>query len=214
MQVKSIQYRETEELLNILTHGLGFILSLAALSLLVSFSVLEGTALHVVSFTIYGLSLVMLYLASTVFHMATDQARRKRLRVFDHASIFLLIAGTYTPITMVTLQGPWGWSLFGTIWGLAILGILLKIFFTGRFMVISTILYVVMGWMILAAIYPLYLVFPMVGLVLLVLGGLSYTLGAVVFLLQRIPYHHVIFHVLVMIGSALHFAAIFWYVLQ
>jgi hemolysin III len=213
MHVISIRYNLKEELYNILTHGLGFLMSIPALVFLVVFASLQGTAWHVVSFTIFGVSLVLLYFASTVFHMSTDPELRKRLKVFDHSAIFLLIAGTYTPFTLVVLNGPWGWSLFGVVWGMALAGIVLKLFFTGRYMTLSTVLYVIMGWTILVAIYPLYLAFPGAGMFWLVAGGLSYTIGAVFFLMEKLPYNHVIFHLLVMIGSACHFIAVFWYVL-
>ena len=213
MQVKSIQHQQAEELLNILTHGIGLLMSLVALVVLVVYAVLEGTAWHVVSFAIYGSSLVVLYFASTIFHLSTNEKVRARLKVFDHASIFLLIAGTYTPFTLVTLRGPLGWSIFGVIWGLAIAGILLKLFYTGRFNVLSTILYVLMGWMIIFAIYPLAEVFSFNGLLWLVAGGISYTIGAIIFLFNNIPFNHTIFHVFVILGSLCHFVSVFWYVL-
>jgi hemolysin III len=213
MQVISIHYDLKEELYNILTHGFAFLLSIAALAVLVVFASLEGTAWHIVSFSIFGASLVVLYFASTVFHMTTDEQRRKRLKVFDHAAIFLLIAGTYTPFTLVVLNGPWGWSIFGVVWGMAVGGIVLKLFYTGRFTRLSTILYVAMGWTIMVAIYPLYLAFSGAGMLWLIAGGVSYTIGAVLFLKENIPYNHVIFHLLVILGSLCHFVSIFWYVL-
>ncbi len=213
MQVKSIQYQQAEELLNILTHGIGLLLSIAALSLLVVFAGMQGTAWHIVSFSIYGASLVVLYFASTTFHLSTNQKARSRLKIFDHASIFLLIAGTYTPFTLVILRGPWGWSIFGVIWGLALAGIILKLFYTGRFNTVSTILYVAMGWMILLAVYPLVQAFPVEGLLWLAAGGISYTVGALFFLFNKVPFNHTIFHVFVIIGSLCHFVSIFWYVL-
>jgi hemolysin III len=213
MQVISIRYDLKEELYNILTHGFAFLLSIAALVVLVVFASLEGSALHVVSFSIFGASMVVLYFASTVFHMTTDISLRKRLNVFDHSAIFLLIAGTYTPFTLVVLNGPWGWSIFGVIWGMALAGIILKLFFTGRFRTLSTLLYLFMGWTILVAIYPLYLAFSGMGMFWLIAGGVSYSAGAVFFLMEKLPYNHVIFHLLVMMGSACHFVAVFWYVL-
>ncbi len=148
-------YPRTEEIFNVVSHGVGFLLSVTALCLLVVFASIKGDTWHIVSSSIYGASLVILYFASTTFHLARNQKIRNRLNVFDHASIYLLIAGTYTPFVLVTLRGPWGWTVFGIVWGLAIAGIVLKIFYTGRFNLLSTIIYVAMGWLILIAIVPL-----------------------------------------------------------
>jgi len=213
MNTDAREYPETEEKLNVITHGIGFLLSVAALVLLVVRASLYGTALHIVSATIYGSSLVVLYFASTAFHMAKDQKTRSRLNVFDHASIFLLIAGTYTPFALVTLQGPWGWSIFGVIWGMAIVGIILKLYYTGHFNTLSTVLYVLMGWIMIIAIVPLVRTLPVGGLLWLLAGGISYTLGAVLFLLNRLPFNHAIFHVFVLTGSICHFMAVYCFVL-
>ena len=145
MTPEARQYPKTEELLNVITHGLGFLLSIAALVLLIVFASLKGDAWHIVSFTIYGISLVVLYLASTLFHMTRKQKLRNKLNIFDHSAIYILIAGTYTPFLLVTLRGPWGWSLFGVIWTLAIGGVVFKIFYTGKYDLISAIIYVLMG---------------------------------------------------------------------
>jgi hemolysin III len=206
-------YPRSEEIFNVVSHGLGLLLSIAGLVLLVVFASLYGTVWHIVSFSIYGASLVLLYLASTVFHSAKTQKVRNRLNVFDHASIYLLIAGTYTPFVLVTLRGPWGWSLFGVVWGLALAGIVLKLFFTGRYNTLSTILYVILGWLILIAIKPLSEAISTEGLFWLMAGGVSYTIGAVFFLLNKIPFNHAIFHVFVLGGSICHFVAVFWFVL-
>lgn len=206
-------YTRAEELANVLTHGIGFVLSIVALAFLVVFASLKGDAWHIVSFSIYGASLVILYLASTSFHLSQKIELRKYLNIFDHASIYLLIAGTYTPFMLITLRGPWGWSLFGIVWGLSIAGIILKLFFTGRFNTMSTVLYVVLGWIVVLAIDPLVEALPLPGLLWLFAGGLSYTIGAAFFLLNRISFNHAIFHVFVLLGSICHFIAIFWYVL-
>lgn len=213
MNTDAREYPKTEEKLNVITHGIGFLLSVAALVLLVVRASLYGTGLHIVSAAIYGSSLVVLYFASTAFHMAKDQKTRSRLNVFDHASIFLLIAGTYTPFALVTLQGPWGWSIFGVIWGMAIAGIILKLYYTGRFDTLSTLLYVLMGWVMIIAIVPLVRALPVGGLLWLLAGGISYTLGAVLFLLNRLPFNHAIFHVFVLTGSICHFMAVYFFVL-
>ncbi|PLX05513.1 MAG: hemolysin D, partial [Marinilabiliales bacterium] len=135
-------YPKTEEILNVITHGLGFLLSIAALTLLVVYASLEGDAWHIVSFSVYGVSLVTLYLASTLFHMTRKQKLRNILNIFDHSAIYFLIAGTYTPFLLVSIRGPWGWSLFGVIWALAIGGIIFKIYNTGKYDFISAIIYV------------------------------------------------------------------------
>lgn len=213
MAIKAKKYEKKEEILNIATHGIGFLLSVAALVLLVIFSSIYGNAWHIVSYSIYGTSLVVLYLASTLFHWSTKPKRRKRLNVFDHASIYLLIAGTYTPLLLVTLHGPWGWSLFGVVWGMAILGIVLKFFFTGRYNKISTLAYVVMGWVVIIALKPLIANLSTPGLIWLGIGGLSYSIGAIFYLWNKFPYNHAIFHLFVLGGSIAHFVTIFWYVL-
>lgn len=214
MAIKARKYEKKEEILNVATHGVGFLLSVAALVLLVVFSSIYGSAWHIVSYSIYGTSLVVLYLASTLFHWSKKPSRRKKLNVFDHASIYLLIAGTYTPLLLVTLRGPWGWSLFGVVWGMAILGIVLKFFYTGQYNKISTLAYIIMGWVVIIAIKPLLANLSTPGLIWLSIGGLSYSIGAVFYLLNKIPYNHAIFHVFVLGGSMAHFVTIFWYVLS
>ncbi|MBN2237737.1 MAG: hemolysin III family protein [Bacteroidales bacterium] len=213
MAIKARKYEKKEEILNVTTHGIGFLLSIAALVLLVVFASLYGNAWHIVSYSIYGASLVTLYLASTLFHWSTKPSRRKKLNVFDHASIYVLIAGTYTPLLLVTLRGPWGWSLFGVVWGMAIIGIVLKFFFTGRYNTISTIAYVIMGWVVIIALKPLIESLSTPGLIWLTIGGISYSVGAIFYLVNRIPYNHAIFHLFVLGGSIAHFVTIFWYVL-
>jgi len=213
MRTDARLYSKTEEIFNVATHGMGFLMSVAALTILVIFASLYGNAWHIVSFSIYGASLVILYLASTAFHLVQKQKIRNWLNVFDHISIYLLIAGTYTPFLLVTLRGPWGWSFFGIVWGLAIAGIVLKLFFTGRFNLVSTIIYVALGWIILIAISPLSNALSFDGLMWLLAGGICYSVGAVFFLLNKLPFNHAIFHVLVVAGSACHFVAVFWYVL-
>jgi len=206
-------YPKTEELLNVITHGLGFLLSIAALVLLVVFATLYGDAWHIVSFSIYGFSLVVLYLASTLFHSARSPKLRKRLNIFDHSAIYILIAGTYTPFLLVTLRGPWGWSLLGVIWVLAIAGVVFKLFFTGKYDVMSAIVYVLMGWIIIVAIKPMNENLPPEGLYWLIGGGISYMIGAGFYLLNKMPYNHAIFHIWVLLGSFAHFIAVFKYVL-
>jgi len=212
MAVTSRTYDYREEWWNVLTHGFGLALSIAGLSLLVVFSSLYATVWHVVANSIYGASLVLLYFASTAYHSSRKPRWRIALNVLDHAAIYVLIAGTYTPLMLVTLRGPWGWSIFGIIWGLAITGVILKLFFTGRFDRISTLAYVLMGWLAVIAIYPLVQAMETGGIFWLFAGGLAYTIGAGFYLWNRLPYNHAIFHLWVLLGSICHFVCIFLYV--
>lgn len=213
MKISARTYPYWEEFVNVLSHGIGFLLSVAALSLMVVFASLEGNAWHIVGASIFGASLVVLYLASTLFHWSVRPKIRKYLNVFDHSAIYVLIAGTYTPFLLVTLNGPWGWSLFGVIWGLAIAGVIFKMFFTGKYDKLSLIIYVLMGWLILIAIVPLIHNLSTMGLIWLLLGGISYSIGAVFYLLNKLPFNHAIFHFWVLGGSICHFFAVFWYVI-
>lgn len=213
MKISARTYPYWEEFVNVLSHGIGFLLSVAALTLMVVFASLEGNAWHIVGASIFGASLVVLYLASTLFHWSVRPKIRKYLNVFDHSAIYVLIAGTYTPFLLVTLNGPWGWSLFGVIWGLAIAGVIFKMFFTGKYDKLSLIIYVLMGWLILIAIVPLIHNLSTMGLIWLLLGGISYSIGAVFYLLNKLPFNHAIFHFWVLGGSICHFFAVFWYVI-
>lgn len=199
--------------MNIVLHAIGFALSIVALIFLILHASIYGGLLHIVSFSIFGISLCVLYAASSLYHSSTDLDKRSRLKIFDHASIYVLIAGTYTPYTLVTLAGRTGWIIFGVAWGAAIIGITLKLFFTGRYSIVSTIMYVVMGWIIVFAIKPLINSLPSEGLLWLFGGGLAYTIGAILYSIKRIKYNHAIFHILVLIGSFCHFISIYYYVL-
>jgi hemolysin III len=210
---KNKVYSPLEEKLNILSHGLGFLLAIPATVMLILKASLHGDVWQIVSVSIYGLSMMTLYLASTLYHSAKNPDRRHRLNVFDHASIYLLIAGTYTPFVLVTLRGPWGWSLFGVVWAAAIGGIIFKIFYTGRFDLVSTIAYVVMGSIVVVAIKPLMANLSLPGLYWLLAGGVSYIVGAVLYMLRKMPFHHAVFHLFVLLGSFCHFWAIYWYVM-
>jgi hemolysin III len=208
----SADYPPREELANSLTHGLGAVLSVAGLVLLVVFSCRFGDAWHVVSTAVFGSTLVLLYTSSTLYHSFRGNQIKQVLRKFDHAAIFLLIAGSYTPFVLVTLRGPWGWSLFGVVWGLAIIGVALKFWFAGRFRLGSTLIYIGMGWLVMVAIKPLLAALPSGGLQLLIAGGLCYTGGTGFYLWKRLPYHHALWHLFVLGGSACHWAAVFFYV--
>lgn len=211
-KIEPTVYPILEEKINVLTHAIGFLLSVVALVLLVVKSSINGTIWHIVSFSIYGASLIILYAASTLFHNAKNLKIRKRLNIFDHASIYILIAGTYTPFTLVTLNGTIGWVLFGITWGIALTGVVLKLFFTGKYDKISTIAYVLMGWIIVFAFKPLLNNLPFEGVVWLVLGGIAYTIGAFLYSIKRLSFNHAIFHVFVLIGSFCHFIAVYFYV--
>lgn len=206
-------YKRKEEVLNVVTHLVGLILSIAALALLVTFASIYGNVWHIVSFAVFGATLVILYLASTLYHAAKRRQLRRRLNVFDHAAIYLLIAGTYTPFCLVTLNGWIGWTLFGITWGLAACGVILKVFFTGKYNLISTIGYVAMGWIAIVAAKPLYTELSTGALFFLLLGGVSYTVGAIFYMQERLKYNHAIFHFWVLLGSIAHFFAIFFYLL-
>ena len=171
VQISTTYYSRKEELLNVITHSIGLILSVAGLILLIVFSSIYGNVWHIVSFTIFGSSMVILYLASTLYHAARKKSLRKKLNVFDHAAIYVLIAGTYTPYCLVALNGVIGWTLLGITWGIALVGIVLKIFFTGRYNKISTISYVLMGWVAVIAAKSLYNNLQTEALVYLILGG-------------------------------------------
>ena len=213
LRISTTYYTHKEEVLNVLTHLVGLVLSIAALVLLIMFSSIYGNAWHIVSFTVFGSSMVILYLASTLYHAARRKTIRKKLNVFDHAAIYVLIAGTYTPYCLITLNGALGWTLFGITWGIALVGIILKIFYTGRYDRLSTISYVLMGWIAVIAAKSLYNNLQTEALVYLLLGGVSYTIGALIFAFHRIPFNHAIFHVFVLIGSTLHFISVFFYLL-
>lgn len=206
-------YPPLEEKINVLSHAFGLLLSVVALVLLILKASFNGTVWHVVSFSIYGSSLIILYAASTLYHQAKTPIARKRLNVFDHASIYILIAGTYTPFALVTLNGTIGWVIFGITWGIALTGVIFKLFFTGKYDRISTIAYVLMGWIIVIAIKPLINNLSVEGISWLVAGGVAYTIGAVLYSIKKIKYNHAIFHMFVLMGSFCHFISIFFYVL-
>ncbi|MCF7823215.1 MAG: hemolysin III family protein [Candidatus Marinimicrobia bacterium] len=200
-----------EELANTITHGIGIGLSIAALVLLVVRAVMYGDTWQVVSFSIFGSSLILLYLASTLYHGFKSKRIKEILRILDHSAIYLLIAGTYTPFLLVTLRGPWGWSLLGIIWGLALAGITFKIIFGPKYNFISTTFYLLMGWVVMVAIKPLIAALPTAGLIWLVVGGLAYTGGVIFYAWEKLPFNHAIWHGFVMAGSFSHFIAVLIY---
>jgi hemolysin III len=172
----------------------------------------HGTALHVVTCAVYGITLILLYLASTLYHALTNGTAKRVFRILDHASIYLLIAGTYTPFTLLALRGAWGWTLFGLVWGLAVAGIVFKCFLTGRLHALSTAVYLLMGWIAVIAIRPLMAALSTPALLWLLAGGLAYTFGVVFFASSR-KYAHALWHLFVLAGSVCHFIAVYRYLL-
>lgn len=206
-------YSVGEEIAHAVTHGVGAFAAVAGLAVLVAKAALYGSAIHVVAVSVFGAALVLMYSASTLFHSIPLPRTKQVLRVIDHCCIYILIAGSYTPFTLVTLQGAWGWGLFALVWGLAAVGIVFKIFTTGRFEKLSLAIYLGMGWCALVAVKPLMATLPTGGLWLLLAGGLAYSFGVIFYIWERLPYHHAIWHGFVLAGSVLHYFAILLYVL-
>ncbi|MEI6866112.1 hemolysin III family protein [Flavicella sp.] len=213
MKYEVTYYSKLEEKLNIYSHGFGLLLSLIAFPFLIIKACQSNNSIVILSFVIYGVSMIVLYTASTLFHSAENRKYRYYLNIFDHSAIYILIAGTYTPVALVVLQGTLGWIVFWGTWGIALFGVLYKIFFIGKFQIVSTLTYIVMGWMILFAINTLFDKFTVSGLWLLAIGGVLYSIGALFFAINKIPFNHAIFHVFVLLGSLFHFIALYTYVL-
>ncbi|HDR6216048.1 MULTISPECIES: PAQR family membrane homeostasis protein TrhA [Bacillus] len=202
-----------EEIANAITHGIGAILSIPALIILIIHASKHGTASAVIAFTVYGVSMFLLYLFSTLLHSIHHPKVEKIFTILDHSAIYLLIAGTYTPFLLITLRGPLGWTLLAIIWTLAIGGIVFKIFFVRRFIKASTLCYIIMGWLIIVAIKPLYENLTGHGFSLLLAGGILYSVGAIFFLWEKLPFNHAIWHLFVLGGSAMMFFCVLFYVL-
>jgi hemolysin III len=209
----AMQYPHTlrEEIANSISHGLGLLLSLVALPVLVLAAIEVGSVRFLVGVSVFGGTLVLLYLASTLYHSITHETAKQLFRVFDHTAIFLLIAGSYTPFSLGVLRGPWGWSMLAIVWTLAIIGITLKIRKRTRHSRISIVLYVIMGWLAVIAIKPIVMLIPVPGILLIFAGGLAYTGGLAFFAAQRIRYNHFIWHLFVIAGTTCHFFAVLWY---
>ncbi len=205
--------RLREDVANAVTHGAGLLMAIAAVPVLLVLAALRGTPIHVASFAVYGASLVLVYATSTLYHVARQPRLKHLFRILDHAAIYLLIAGTYTPVTLISMNGPWGWTLLSLIWVLAVGGCIFKMFFIGQFQTFSTVLYLVMGWLVVIAIGPVVEAVPDGGLVWFVAGGLSYTVGVVFFVWERMPYNHAVWHLFVIGGSVCHYVAMLLYVL-
>ncbi len=211
--IYSTNYSVSEEIAHTITHGIGALLSIAGLAVLVSFASLNGDAWHIVSSSIYGATLIILYSASSLYHGISHPKAKALLQQFDHAAIYLLIAGTYTPFLLVSLRGVWGWSLFAVIWSIAIVGMIFEFVDAKRFKKLSLWLYLGLGWIVVLAIKPMLAQVETGGLVLLLLGGLSYSLGVIFYVREKMVYHHAIWHLFVLAGSVFHFFSVLFYVI-
>ena len=203
-------YSKSEERLNIWSHGLGLVASCIAFPFLIIKAISYSSFWDIASFIIYGLSLIILYAASTFYHAAKKPKRRRKLNIFDHAAIYVLIAGSYTPFCLVALDSELGWYMFIAVWFFALTGIILKLFFTGQFDKISTAMYLLMGWQVMFFIKPLINALTSFSLNLLIIGGVFYTVGAILYSIKKMPYNHAIFHVFVLLGSVSHFLALYF----
>jgi hemolysin III len=200
-----------EEIANSISHGLGLVLAIVALPILLMEAMRDGRARFIVGVSVFGATVVLLYLASTLYHSLTHEAAKRLFRLFDHTAIFLLIAGTYTPFSLGVLRGPWGWSMLAAVWTLAIVGITLKITKRTRHSRITIVLYVIMGWLAIVAVKPILMLVPVPGILLILAGGIAYTGGLAFFAAHRIRYNHFIWHLFVIAGTACHFLAVLWY---
>ncbi|QWC21404.1 hemolysin III family protein [Bacillus haikouensis] len=201
-----------EELANAITHGIGFILSIPALVMLIIISIDRGTPWHIVSFSIFGASMILLYLFSTLLHSFKPSKAKNLFAVLDHSAIYILIAGTYTPFMLVSVRGALGWTLFGIVWGLAVAGVVFKCYFVDRYQVVSTLFYLVMGWLVIIAVKPLYFILSGAGFSLLLAGGILYSIGAIFYVWNKLPYNHAIWHLFVLAGSGCMYFCILLYV--
>lgn len=200
-----------EEIANSISHGLGLLLALIALPILVISAVRIGSTRFMIGAAVFGVTMILLYLASTLYHSVTHDAAKKVFRLFDHSAIFLLIAGTYTPFTLGVLRGTWGWTLLAIIWFLALAGIVVKAVPRTRHSWISMVLYLVMGWLAIVAIKPMFELVPVPGIILIFAGGLAYTGGLAFFAARSLRYSHFIWHLFVIAGTTFHFFAVLWY---
>jgi hemolysin III len=200
-----------EEIANSISHGLGLVLALVALPILIVSGIRVGSTHFTIGAAVFGATMILLYLASTLYHSITHETAKRFCRFFDHSAIFLLIAGTYTPFTLGVLRGAWGWSLLAIVWCLALAGIIIKAMPRTRHSWISMALYVVMGWLAIVAIKPIWQLVPLPGIMLVVAGGLAYTGGLAFFAAPRLRYSHFIWHLFVIAGTTCHFFAVLWY---
>lgn len=203
---------QAEEIANSISHGLGLIAALVGIPFLIIHAVRHGDAGFIVGTCVFSATIILLYLASTLYHALPIGKTKRVFRVIEHSAIFLLIAGTYTPFTLGVLRGAWGWTLFGVVWGIAIVGVALKAFAKTSHPILSTTLYLLMGWVIVVAVKPLIAIVPTEGMLWLIAGGLFYTVGVAFFATDsQLRYGHLIWHLFVMAGTACHYFAVFWY---
>ncbi|RLB95442.1 MAG: hemolysin III family protein [Deltaproteobacteria bacterium] len=207
------RYSANEEIANSITHGLGIILSIIALIILAVFAGIYGNTWHIISVSVYGATLILLYTASTLYHGIQNPRAKNIFQVLDHAAIYILIAGTYTPFTLISLRGSWGWSIFAVIWCLALVGTVIEFGRIKRWRLVSLVLYIGMGWTILVAIKPLFTSLAMGGIILLILGGVAYTSGILFYRWENLKFHHAVWHLFVLAGSTFHFFAVLFYVI-
>lgn len=211
---KKPQYTFGEELFNSISHGVGVLLGIAALVLLIVFAAISGNGYSLAAGLVYGISLILLYSMSMVYHIVQNEKGKAVMRIFDHCSIFVLIAGTYTPYLLVTLDKTLGWIMFGIIWGMAVMGILLNSINLEKFKVFSLICYIVMGWAIIFTIKPIIQNIPPMGVLLLLLGGIIYTVGIIFYIMKKYKYMHSVWHLFVLLGSVCHYLSILLYVIK
>lgn len=200
-----------EEIANSISHGLGLLLAIVALPILVLSAMRVGNVPFTVGVSVFGATMVLLYLASTLYHSATHEPTKNLFRLFDHCAIFFLIAGTYTPFSLGVLRGPWGWTLLGIVWALAIFGIAVKTIAGTRHSWLTMVLYLLMGWLAVVATKPILALVPLPGILLILAGGIAYTGGLVFFAAHRLRYNHFIWHLFVIAGTTCHFFAVLWY---
>lgn len=200
-----------EEIANSVSHGVGLMAALVAAPVLVLDAFQRGGAATILGAAVFAVTMVLLYLTSTLYHALPQNKAKRVFRALDHGAIFLLIAGTYTPFTLGVLRGTWGWTLLGLVWSLAVAGVILKAVGRLRYPVLSTCLYLGMGWLVLIAVRPLWLHIPMAGLLWLLAGGIAYTAGVAFFAAERLRYNHFVWHLFVLAGTACHFFAVLWY---
>ncbi|MCU0600805.1 MAG: hemolysin III family protein [Desulfobacterales bacterium] len=205
------RYSIGEEIANSVTHGVGAALSIAAMSVLIFIASQNKDAWRIVSFSIYGATLFLLYLASTLYHAFTHEKTKRFFRLMDHSSIFLLIAGTYTPPTLIAMRGEWGWTLFSIIWAMAVGGLIFELIFIGKYKYVTLGIYVAMGWLAIIAIKPMIEMLPDGMMKWIVIGGLFYTLGIIFYVWEKVPYNHAVWHLFVLGGSAMHFFGMLFY---
>ena len=206
----TLDYPLKEEIANSISHGIGVLLSIAGLVILIVMAAIHGDVWHVVSFSIFGTSMVLLYLASTLYHSFTKPSVKNIFARIDHAAIFILIAGTYTPFILTTIRGGWGWTLFGLVWGFAIFGVVLRSIYLDKFQKLSLWIYIGMGWLFLIAFHEILDKLPSISLIFLLIGGAIYSIGIIFYLWRKLSFNHSIWHLFVLGGSIMHFFSVLY----